>query len=366
YQKRAAQLRAEGLTDAHRKRALPPHPQCVGIVTSRTGAALRDVLRTIWRRDPAMRVRICHAQVQGARASGDLVSAIRCMARFGDCDVMIVARGGGSLEDLWAFNEMPVVEAISSCPIPVVVGVGHETDLTLCDMVADRSASTPTAAAELVAPDRRETKRRLEALQARLIRAADLCISKYRHRLTLHTGALTRTKPNIHRWSQQLDALHHRAEVAVRQQLDERRQQWTRLERRLQAAAPSARLAQTRSKLERLTAQLDYAMQSRLTQCATQQQALARRLAPAMQRTHDKATAQWQEKTARLEALSPLAVLQRGYALVKTDDGNIVRRATTLKPSDRVHIRLAEGEVEARILKTDARVATNDEPPRSS
>ena len=354
FQERARKLRAEGLTDPARKRPLPAHAARVGVVTSRTGAALRDIVRTLIRRDPSVRIRICHAQVQGRRAAGDLVSALRCLDRFGDCDVLILARGGGSIEDLWAFNEEPVARAIVACRTPVIVGVGHETDLTIADMVADHSASTPTAAAAAAVDDRAETKDRLKMLEARLERATRHRVADLGHRLRARASGLDLARPPLHRWAQQVDQLHHRAHSSIATRLSKDQSQLRAFQQRLSAAAPAVRLEKARQALERMPERLQAALQSRLTASEIRLSRLADRLDPATRRRLDTARASLQHHAGRLEALSPLAVLHRGYGLVRTTDGAVVRDADSLTPGQGLSIRVARGTIEAEVQETNA------------
>ena len=352
FQERARKLRAEGLTDAARKRPVPTHPSRVGVVTSRTGAALRDIVRTLIRRDPSVRIRICHAMVQGSRATGDLVSALRCLDRFGDCDVVIVARGGGSIEDLWAFNEEPVARAIAACSVPVIVGVGHETDLTIADMVADRSASTPTAAAAAAVPDHAEILERLRAIEARLGRAIAHDVGRRRHRLDKERATLELAQPAVHRWAQHLDHLQHRAMSAVASRVAGHQAALRTRHQRLSSAAPAVRLGRARAALERMPARLRRAMQEKLTECVSRLTQAERSLSPSIDAYPRAGRATLAQRTAQLEALSPLAVLHRGYALASTEGGELVRDADRLNEGDNVEIRVAKGRFTATVTGT--------------
>ncbi len=351
FQERARKLRAEGLTDPATKRPLPRHPRRIGVVTSRTGAALRDVVRTLIRRDPAVRIRLCHAQVQGRRSTGDLVSAIRCIDRFGDIDVLIVARGGGSLEDLWAFNEEPVARAIIACSVPVVVGVGHETDLTIADMVADKSASTPTAAAAAAVPDYAQVQSRIAALEQRMRRAVRERLTGAQHRLHSRRADLELNRPPLFRWAQELDSALHRAHCSVSARLRRDQSRLSALTRRLQAASPSARLVRARSALEGAPERLTRALQLRLSSLAGARSRLEDRLHPAVTRRLASARARWTAAGGRLDALSPLAVLARGYALVRTEDGRVVRRPSQVEVGHPVEISIAQGRIRATVTE---------------
>jgi len=297
-------LEAEGLFDAERKRRLPAMPRRLGVVASPTSAALRDVLEVTGRRCPGLPILISPAPVQGAGAEREIAAALARVAGEPDVDVVLLVRGGGSLEDLQSFNTELVARAIAASPVPVVAGIGHEVDVSIADLAADLRAPTPSAAAELVAPDRGHLRRSLEkdwarlraAMQSRLARGADR-FGRTGDALGLLAPAL-----RIAAWRTRLDGL-------VRTLL-------------LAGAAPLAR----RESLEALGRELASATRARLLEAGA---ALA-------------------EAAARLEALSPLAVLSRGYALVRRErDGEIVRTAAQLSAGERVDVRVAEAEIAA-------------------
>lgn len=297
-------LEAEGLFDAERKRRLPAMPRRLGVVASPTSAALRDVLEVTGRRCPGLPILISPAPVQGAGAEREIAAALARVAGEPDVDVVLLVRGGGSLEDLQSFNTELVARAIAASPVPVVAGIGHEVDVSIADLAADLRAPTPSAAAELVAPDRGHLRRSLEkdwarlraAMQSRLARGADR-FGRTGDALGLLAPAL-----RIAAWRTRLDGL-------VRTLL-------------LAGAAPLAR----RESLEALGRELASATRARLLEAGA---ALAK-------------------AAARLEALSPLAVLSRGYALVRRErDGEIVRTAAQLSAGERVDVRVAEAEIAA-------------------
>jgi exodeoxyribonuclease VII large subunit len=278
-------LEAEGLFDPARKRGLPALPRALGVVTSGSGAALHDVLHVTGRRWPSLPILIAPTRVQGEGAELEIAAALDALAGSGRVDAVLLVRGGGSLEDLQAFNTEAVARAIARAPVPVVSGVGHEVDVTIADLVADQRAATPSAAAELATPDRAALRRSLVRDFERLVRAARAAAERVSARL-----------------------LRQRDAVAL--------------------LSPAARLAAQRTRLL----------------------ALARALPPAIGATLAAGRGRLAAATAGLDGLSPLAVLARGYALVRrTRDGAIVRQAREVEPGETVSIRLAEGELEAAI-----------------
>ena len=307
-----AKLAAEGLFDPARKRPLPAAPLNIGVVTSLSGAVLHDIRRVIARRWPLARVVVSACQVQGQGAEQTIVAALRRAARWTDdetgraMDVVIVARGGGSLEDLWPFNDEAVVRAIAAHPCPVVVGVGHETDVTLAEFAADVRAATPSVAAELVVPSRLDEQARAGQLGQRLNRAMARSLGDRRQLLTTKSRALESRHPQA-----QITADRERVGVL----LD--RAAWV-IARRLE--------------IER----------SQLSRAAD---ALPALVAGAI----GAGRAEFARQTASLSALSPYATLERGYSIVRGPDGAVLRDARTVTTGDPVSIRLQRGEVDARV-----------------
>jgi exodeoxyribonuclease VII large subunit len=286
FEELKARLRAEGLFDESLKRTLPTLPRRIGVVTSPSGAAIRDILHILRRRFPAVPVVIYPVPVQGEGAATKIAAALALASQRAECDVLILARGGGSLEDLWSFNEEVVARAIRACEIPVVSGVGHEVDFTIADFAADRRAPTPSGAAEIVVPDAAEWLKRLNKDRGRL----------------------------------------HNA-IARKIRLKAERLGWQR--RHLQVAHPGNRLRQLGQRLDELELRRRRAMRGLLESCR-------RRLGRA---------------SSVLDAVSPLATLDRGYAIVtRGRDGSIVRQATAVETGEHVDIRLARGELEARVI----------------
>ena len=299
-----ARLEAEGLFDATRKRPLPAWPRAVGVVTSRAGAALHDVLTALARRAPQVRVLVYPSAVQGADAPPQLVQAIALAAQRKEVDVLIVCRGGGSIEDLWAFNDERVVRAIAGCALPVVCGVGHETDLTLADLAADLRAPTPTAAAELAAPRRDEALAQLAAQADRLQRASRRLLDRHAQRLDHLALRAGRPAERLVRQAERLAALRGRAGAAMHHALDLRR---------MALAAQAQRLP---------------------------------RVAQAMrQREHDRLA----RIAARLDALDPARVLARGYAWVTDAQGRAITRVAQLAPGEQVDAVWSDGQARVTV-----------------
>ena len=326
-------LAAEGLFDSRHKQPLPRLPRRIGVVTSPTGAAIRDILHILRRRFPAIPVLVYPVAVQGEAAPREIEAALRLAAARRDCDVLIVARGGGSLEDLWAFNDEAVARAIFACPIPVVSGVGHEVDFTIADFVADERAPTPSGAAERAVPDRAEWLRSLEAGQRRLSLAVRRRIADQRTALLLREQRLARVHPGavLRQHAQRLDDLEGRLRIAARAHLERGRSRFAGAQALLQRASPALRL-----------------------------QALALRLDAARRRLGNAVRGQVGERRQRFElaaralhAVSPLATLDRGYAIVTDSQGRVLQDTAGLRPGERVTARLARGRFAAEVLSVE-------------
>ncbi len=329
-------LEAEGLFEAGRKRALPPFPRTIGIVTSPTGAAIRDMLHVIGRRFADLRVLITPVRVQGEEAPGEIVRALRDLQEVPDLDVVIVGRGGGSIEDLWAFNDERVARAISACRVPVISAVGHETDFTIADFVADLRAPTPSAAAEVVVREKLHVIRALcdmydtlkQAMAARLARERQRMDSLGRRRV------LTDAARALRDWHRRLDELSTRLALGVRanRRLGEHRLSLAR--NALRSLNPVARIANGTVVLAQLRGRLASAGANR---------------AKTARHRLDAAVGQ-------LDSLSPLAVLGRGYSLTRLlPSGAIVRSAAQTRPGDAIEILLGEGALDARVERLKER-----------
>ena len=323
-------LSEEGLFDPGHKKPLPRLPRCIGVVTSPTGAAIRDILSVLRRRFPAIEVLIYPVPVQGPAAAPEIARMIRLAGRRRDCDVLLVGRGGGSLEDLWAFNEEVVARAIYDSPIPVVSGVGHEIDVTIADFVADKRAATPSAAAECVSPDGTEWLKTFVTIESRL------CNQMRRRQ---------------QQWAQALDWLDKRlAQRHPGRRLQDQHRRLTELEQRLRHAW-RVHLRHDVARLYGLTAQLGrHDPSRRLLHLQVQRENLDARLTLAMTTCLRRQRQQLSGLSRALDAVSPLATLGRGYAIVKRlPDGAIVRSAQAVNIADRIEVRIADGRLTSRV-----------------
>lgn len=322
-------LAAEGLFDPARKRPLPPFPRRIGIVTSPQGAVIQDMLNILGRRFPGLHIRLYPTPVQGEGAVEGIVEGLRYFSTHPWADVVIVGRGGGSLEDLWAFNEEPVARAIAECPVPVISAVGHETDFTIADFVADLRAPTPSAAAELVVKNRADLLSQLGEMLRRAWRAVQLHTSTAKNRLQ---------EKGVDRAAM----LARRRVALLWQQLDE-------MDQRLRRADPRTRLAASRALLDQLDRRGGDRMRALLHERRLAFELLAGRLPESVQRLLETARQREKLARARLEALSPLSVLERGYAIVKRADGRIVREAADAPSGSKLRIRLKKDELGATV-----------------
>ena len=319
-------LGAEGLFDQARKRPLPFLPRRLGVVTSPQGAVIRDIIRVAHRRFP-MPILLSPAPVQGEGASLAIASALRRLEVVPDVDVIIVARGGGSLEDLWAFNEEPVARAIVACRVPVISAVGHETDFTIADFVADLRAPTPSAAAELAVPIEEDLRAELALLQRRGGRALSESLRAARHGIERARGRLGDPRRLLDERRQRLDEAAERGRRVLARRLSAARAELRAAETRLYRAHPHRRIVEQRGALAAIRHRLEAAIRPTL---------VARRHAV------DAAC-------GKLEALSPVKVLERGFSLTQRADGRLITRAGDVTPGERVHVRLHDGGFDATV-----------------
>src|SRR5580698_5420787 len=346
FEQLKARLQAEGLFEASRKKPIPPLPQRIGIITSPQGAALRDILNILARRHHSANVLIHPAQVQGEAAPGEVMAGLQYFhkesRRGGAVEVIIIARGGGSVEDLACFNHEGLARAVADSKIPVISAIGHETDFTSVDFVADLRAPTPSAAAELVIRSRQEIEAQAEDLYRRLERAVRYRLLMARQELTgrAQHGAFARMMDGIHRRQQNVDEQRFRLEKAERQLLE-------RCHRRCENVAASIRHYDARRRLAAIRQQL--AAQVANLAAATHTRLLQSR----------GALDRW---SASLEALSPVAILNRGYALVFDAKGQLVKDATQVKAGDELSARLSQGRLRARVTATERTESESDEP----
>ena len=332
FEQLKARLKAEGLFDAERKRPLPAFPRTVGIVTSPTGAVIRDFLNIVGRRDSGLNILIYPVSVQGDSAPEEIEAALAELNASCMVDVIVIARGGGSLEDLAAFNSERVARAIASSGLPVVSAVGHETDFTIADFVADLRAPTPSAAAELITEAQHRIAEHLAEQEHRLERAARFQLLQARQRLTRLPVSRTegRIQALLHRLEQRLDDLSLRQEGAVSGQLRGYQHYVADLAAAVLRHDPRQGLAQARERLAACRTRLDRSLERLLHNSAANVRAL----------------------NARLQSLSPLAVLDRGYALVLDATGGLVRSTTQISSGDQVTTRLSDGAFTSRVEAT--------------
>ncbi|HHI5045556.1 TPA: exodeoxyribonuclease VII large subunit [Vibrio parahaemolyticus] len=322
-------LAAEGLFAQTNKLTLPEHPKCVGVITSKTGAALYDILDVLKRRDPSLPVVIYPTMVQGEDAAIQIAQAIGRANSRNECDVLIVGRGGGSLEDLWCFNNEILARTIAASQIPIISAVGHEVDITIADFVADVRAPTPSAAAELVSRDNSHKDQSLVAKQHKLASAMRYYLAQQKQQSVQLLHRLERQHPSyqLQRQSQQLDELDMRLRRAMQRFIDTRQQAVERKHHRLQLNSPVKHLAQQKSRLERIEHKLLDAMDRKL-----------------LTMRHQLAIA-----AEKLDTVSPLATLKRGYSITQTEQGKLVTSADDVKTGDLLVTRLANGEIHSTV-----------------
>lgn len=327
FEQLKSKLAAEGLFDAERKRPLPLLPRCIGVVTSSTGAAVRDIVRVIRRRNEAVSVLIAPARVQGEGAALEIAHAIKLLSARPEVDVIIVGRGGGSMEDLWCFNDERVARAIVKSRVPIISAVGHETDFTIADFVADLRASTPSAAAELVASAHDEISARIAGLQSDLNRALRYRVLELRSRVSEleSSRAFDSVQMKIRNTSQRLDDATHSLESLLRGSVKTRRAGLGDLALRLSAADLRRALIEKRAALSSFAGRLNANVRTKLDQGKE-------RLAVG---------------AGKLTSLSPLAVLARGYAIAFDERGRVIKRANDVQSGSRVNVKVSDGSFAA-------------------
>ena len=321
-------LAGEGLFDQGHKRALPCLPRRVGVISSATGAAIHDILNVLKRRFAALEILLYPVRVQGEGAALEIARAVDDMNRLGLADVLIVGRGGGSLEDLWAFNEEVLARALYRSAIPVISAVGHETDWTICDFVADLRAPTPSAAAELVIASADELRNQLDALYHRLVLALETRLSALESRVAALRRLLADPSAALGHLSQRMDDLIGRLELALRNSITRVRERFDRLEGQLLQHSPAVRVEHLQQRLELLSGRAERLMLLRL----------------------EGAKQEFGGNAARLEVLSPLATLARGYSVTtRLDDHSLVSDSGSLAIGDQLRISLRRGGVLCRV-----------------
>ncbi|MFN1516544.1 exodeoxyribonuclease VII large subunit [Vibrio owensii] len=322
-------LAAEGLFAQTNKQPLPEHPKRVGVITSKTGAALYDILDVLKRRDPSLPVVVYPTMVQGEEAAIQIAQAIVRANSRDECDVLIVGRGGGSLEDLWCFNNEILARTIAASQIPIISAVGHEVDVTIADFVADMRAPTPSAAAELVSRDNSHKDQALVTRQHKLASAMRYYLAQQKQQSAQLMHRLERQHPSyqLQRQTQQLDELEMRLQRAMQRFITTRQQAVERKHHRLQLNSPVKRLAEQKSKLDRVEQKLLDAMDRKL-----------------LTMRHQLAIA-----AEKLDTVSPLATLKRGYSITQTEQGQVVTQAKDVKTGDVLVTRLSDGELRSTV-----------------
>jgi exodeoxyribonuclease VII large subunit len=324
-------LAAEGLFDPARKRPLPRIPRRIGIVTSPSGAVICDMLNILERRFPGLHIRIYPALVQGEGSVEDVCEGLEYFSRTGWADVVVVARGGGSLEDLWTFNEEAVARAIAACSVPVVSAVGHETDFTIADFVADLRAPTPSAAAEILTPTLEQILEQIAGLVGKMTQAVRFRLAQAARALDQlgWPRVMSLLQRRLGRAAQYVDELDFRARERMRAVLENRRRRLAELEMRLRQRDLTSRFLEYRRRLEAARAAGDARMRERLAQARARFDALAGQLAQ----------------------LSPLRVLERGYAIVQDEAGHVIKSAREAPPPTTLRVRLARGALRVGVLE---------------
>ena len=328
-------LEKEGLFTSETKQALPAMPARIGVITSPSGAAIRDVLSVLRRRFPAIPVLVYPVPVQGKDAGREIAAMLGMAAARKECDVLILTRGGGSLEDLWAFNEEVVARAIHACHIPIISAVGHEVDFTIADFVADRRAPTPSAAAELVSPDQTEWLAQVATLEARTVRHIGQRLADSQERLRWLQQRLQLRHPGQHlqQQVQRLDELEQRIRLAIQSYYNRLRYALNEALGQLKQVSPHHRIKQTELQRQALEQRMHTAINSLL-------QTRQRQLAVACK---------------SLDTISPLATLDRGYAIVtRQSDAHVLHRASSVQAGEQIEARLAEGRLLCTVDKVDS------------
>jgi exodeoxyribonuclease VII large subunit len=329
-----AKLAAAGLFALEHKRKLPSLPRRIGVITSPTGAAIRDILNILRRRFPLIPVRIYPVPVQGAQAAEQIAGAIALASARRDCDVLILARGGGSLEDLWSFNEEIVARAIFECSVPIITGIGHEVDFTIADLVADARAPTPSGAAELVVPEAQQWLRAITLTQQRITNALKRTLLEHREHAQWLQRRLTQLHPGVQlrQQAQRVDELEQRMRRALQQQVLHLHARVAEQSSHLRRHSPALRLAATRGRLQVLQVELSRHMQHRI----------------------EGLRSRWSIVTRTLDAVSPLGTLHRGYAIVTDAQERVVTDAARINVGAQIHARLARGRIVARVDAVEA------------
>ncbi|WP_432472185.1 exodeoxyribonuclease VII large subunit [Amphritea sp. HPY] len=331
YEALKIKLEQQGLFDSAFKKPIPQHPQHLGVITSPTGAAVHDILTVLKRRFPSLPVTIFPTAVQGTGAAEQIANAIQIANHQGQCDVLIVGRGGGSLEDLWSFNEEIVARSIFQSAIPVISAVGHEVDVSIADFVADLRAPTPSAAAELISPDQQQILQRIQQLQQRLVLALQRSLAQRKQQLEWTSSRLKHPGDRLAERAQKLDELEIRLQRAIQLKLSHLQDRFQTVQFRYQRAVPEQQIALYQLRVEEL--------QHRLQQ---QTGRLMER-----HRLNLKALA------GKLNSVSPLATLERGYAIVQDAEGKVIHDIGLIQPRQEITTRLHNGRIRSQVIATE-------------
>ncbi|WP_317929097.1 exodeoxyribonuclease VII large subunit [Halioxenophilus sp. WMMB6] len=319
----------EGLFDPSRKKSLPEFPLHIGIITSPTGAAVRDVLSVLKRRMPTVPVTIVPAAVQGREAAQQLISALTLAEQSGLFDILVLTRGGGSLEDLWCFNDESLARAIAECPIPIISAVGHEVDFTIADFVADLRAPTPSAAAEILSHNQTDLKQTLLGYQQLLLKTIRQLLREKQHKINHVSARLKHPGDRLRNQAQRLDHLELHLKTVLTTGLRQRKDVTANYSARLQNLHPNKQISRYQSTLSTLQKQLSRAL-------SVQLRTLAQQL---------------QSSCQRLDAISPLNTLKRGYAIAQDEQGRAITDAATKQPGNSISVQLARGKLQAEITE---------------
>lgn len=338
YEQLKAKLQAEGLFDQQYKKPLPSPAHCVGVITSKTGAALHDILHVLKRRDPSLPVIIYPAAVQGDDAPGQIVRAIELANQRNECDVLIVGRGGGSLEDLWSFNDEGLARAIFASTLPVISAVGHDSDFTIADFVADVRAATPSAAAELISGHQDAYRQLIIALQKQLLTLIQSHIEQLQLNLVSLRKQLRHPGYRLQEQVQRLDELETRFKRAIYTQLQNSRHHVALHQAGLLSHNPQRKVQQKVQQVQHLNQQLTSKLRGNLL----------------------KYEQQIQIQSRALHAVSPLATLARGYAIASTKNGAVITNYEQVEPGVTIYTRLAQGEIISTVVASHARTALQE------
>ncbi len=329
YEALKLQLQHEGLFDQAHKQHLPAQPKHLGIITSHTGAAVHDIITVLKRRFPSLPVNIYPTRVQGDEAADEIVAAIETANQHNVCDVLIVGRGGGSLEDLWCFNDVRVARAIYNSRLPIISAVGHEVDVSIADFVADVRAPTPSAAAEIISPDQSHLQLRLKQLHTRLQLTLQHKLKRYQEQLRWINTRLKHPGDKLNEHAQRLDDLELRLSKAIRQQLQSRQDTLSQLQQRQQRCLQQPLVSNLQQKIN----DLGHRIEQLSLQYQTRQQLRLQAIA------------------GRLNGVSPLATLERGYAITERPDGKIIQQVKAINPGEEIHSRLQDGRIRSQVIE---------------